>query len=284
MAPPPFPLDVRALDDFVTAALAEDVGTGDITAAATIPPGCRLRARAAARETMVLAGMPAALAVFRKLDPDVAFTAPREDGERVDAGGTLFEAVGDARALLTAERTALNILQHLSGIATLTRRFVDAVAGSGAVILDTRKTVPLLRRLAKYATACGGARNHRMGLFDAVMIKDNHIALAGSVEAAVRAARAAGHSRIEVECDTLDQVGQALAAGATSLLLDNMSCDELRRAVALVGGRVPLEASGGVTLDTVADIAATGVDFISVGRLTQSAPAIDIGLDFGGEG
>lgn len=280
MAAPPFPLDARALDDFVAAALAEDIGAGDITCAAVIPEGRRLRARAAAREDMVAAGIPLALAVFRVLDPGVAVIAPREDGERIDAGEALFEVAGDARALLGAERTALNILQHLSGIASLTRRYVDAVAGSGAVILDTRKTIPLLRRLEKYATACGGAQNHRMGLFDAVMIKDNHIALAGSPGAAVRAARAAGHVRIEVECDRLDQVAQALEAGATSLLLDNMPPDELRRAVGLVAGRVPLEASGGVTLETVAGIAATGVDFISVGRLTQSAPAIDIGLDF----
>lgn len=282
MAAPPFPLDARALDDFVAAALAEDLGSGDITCAAVIPEGRRLQARAAAREDMVAAGIPLALAVFRALDPGVAVIALREDGERIGAGEALFEVAGDARALLGAERTALNILQHLSGIASLTRRYVDAVAGSGAAILDTRKTIPLLRRLEKYATACGGARNHRMGLFDAVMIKDNHIALAGSPGAAVRAARAAGHVRIEVECDRLDQIAQALAAGATSLLLDNMPPDELRRAVALAAGRVPLEASGGVTLETVAGIAATGVDFISVGRLTQSAPAIDIGLDFRG--
>jgi nicotinate-nucleotide pyrophosphorylase (carboxylating) len=187
---------------------------------------------------------------------------------------------GRARALLTAERSALNTVQHLSGIATLTSTYVDRLTGTGAILLDTRKTIPGLRVLEKYATRMGGARNHRMGLWDAAMIKDNHVAVAGSVGEAVRRAVAAGVPEIIVEVDRVDQIEPALAAGATRLLLDNMSLEELRAAVALIAGRVPCEASGGVTLDTIRGIAETGVDFISVGRLTQSAPAADIGLDF----
>jgi nicotinate-nucleotide pyrophosphorylase (carboxylating) len=187
---------------------------------------------------------------------------------------------GRARALLTAERSALNLVQHLSGIATLTRRYVDRIAGTGATLLDTRKTIPGLRVLEKYATRMGGATNHRMGLWDAAMIKDNHVAVAGSVSEAVRRAAAAGIARIIVEVDRIDQIEPALAAGATHLLLDNMPPEVLRGAVTLVGGRVPTEASGGVTLETIRAIAETGVTFISVGRLTQSAPAADIGLDF----
>lgn len=184
---------------------------------------------------------------------------------------------------MTAERTALNILQHLSGIATLTRSYVDAIEGTSAKVLDTRKTIPGLRKLEKYAILMGGGVNHRMGLFDAILIKDNHIAIAGSVEAAVRAAKRAGHEQIQVECDTLEQMQTALASGAASLLLDNMSLDELREAVGQNERGVPLEASGGVTLETIRGIAETGVDFISVGRLTQSAPAVDIGLDYSGD-
>jgi nicotinate-nucleotide pyrophosphorylase (carboxylating) len=187
---------------------------------------------------------------------------------------------GRARALLTAERSALNTVQHLSGIATLTRRYVDAIAGTGAILLDTRKTIPGLRLLEKYATRMGGAQNHRMGLWDAAMIKDNHVAVAGSVEEAVRRAAAAGIGRIIVEVDRLDQIAAALVAGATHLLLDNMDAVTLREAVSIVGGRVPTEASGGVTLETIRGKAETGVTYISVGRLTQSAPAADIGLDF----
>ena len=202
------------------------------------------------------------------------------DGDHVPAGTDLMRIEGSARAMLTAERSALNTVQHLSGIATLTRQYVDAIAGTGATLLDTRKTIPGLRRLEKYATRVGGAQNHRMGLWDAAMIKDNHVAVAGGITAAVQRAVAAEIERIIVEVDSLDQIAPALDGGATHLLLDNMGPDTLRQAVAMIGGRVPTEASGGVRLDTIRAIAETGVTYISVGRLTQSAPAADIGLDF----
>jgi nicotinate-nucleotide pyrophosphorylase (carboxylating) len=203
-----------------------------------------------------------------------------QDGARVPAGTVLMRIEGFARALLTAERSALNTVQHLTGIATMTRGYVDAIAGTGATLLDTRKTIPGLRRLEKYATRMGGATNHRMGLWDAAMIKDNHVAVAGDVGEAVRRAKAHGIAAIIVEVDRIDQIEPALAAGATHLLLDNMGPDVLRAAVALVDGRVPTEASGGVRLDTIRAIADSGVSYVSVGRLTQSAPAADIGLDF----
>ncbi|MCK5576033.1 MAG: carboxylating nicotinate-nucleotide diphosphorylase, partial [Sphingomonadales bacterium] len=197
-----------------------------------------------------------------------------------DTGTILATVSGPARSLLTAERTALNLLQHLSGIATLSRQYVDAVAGTGATILDTRKTFPAYRELAKYAARMGGVTNHRMRLDDAVLIKDNHIAVAGSITAAVQGAKDAGHSPIEVECDTLDQVTETLAIGVDAILLDNMTNEQLRQAVAMIGDQARTEASGGVRLDTVAEIAATGVKTISIGRITQSAPAVDIGLDW----
>lgn len=232
------------------------------------------------REAIVVAGLPVAEAFFRALDPGVEIETLAEEGVRVEAGADLMRLRGNARALLTAERSALNTVQHLSGIATLTRRYVDAIAGTGAALLDTRKTLPGLRLLEKYATRMGGAQNHRMGLWDAAMIKDNHVAVAGGVDAAVRRAVQAGIGRIIVEVDRLDQIGPALAAGATHLLLDNMDAPMLREAVALVAGRVPTEASGGVTLETIRAKAKTGVTYVSVGRITQSAPAADIGLDF----
>ena len=273
------PALTHAIDAFVRVALAEDMGeAGDITSLAVIPAGTRLRAAMVAREPLVVAGSAAAAAVFRTLDPEAAITAERADGDIAQAGDVLLTVDGDGRALLAAERSALNIVQHLSGIATLTRAYVDA-AGGHATVLDTRKTLPGLRVLEKYAVRMGGGANHRMGLFDAVLIKDNHVALAGGVGEAVRRAKAAGHT-VEVEVDRLDQIGAALEAGADRLLLDNMGLEDLRAAVAMVRGRVPLEASGGVRLDTVAAIAATGVDYVSVGRLTQSAPAVDIGLDW----
>jgi len=274
-------LSTDHIDDFVRRALAEDLGTvGDLTSNGVIPEDARLSASMIARETMVVAGLPAALAVFKSLDPTCEVSISHDDGARIEPGEEIATVEGRARALLTAERTALNILQHLSGIATLTRRYVDELSGTGVVLLDTRKTIPGLRHLQKYATAVGGGQNHRMGLFDGVLIKDNHIAVAGGVSNAVKAAQAAGLKDIQVECDTLDQVREALGAGAERLLLDNMSLDQLREAVGIVDGRVKLEASGGVTLDTIRGIAETGVDYISVGRLTQSAPAIDIGLDY----
>lgn len=269
------------LDAFVAATLAEDLGKGgDITSAATIPAELRLTAVMASRDAIRVAGLPLAAAFFTALDPDAAITRHVEDGADVDPGERLMTISGNARAILAAERSALNTVQHLSGIATLTRAHVAAIAGSGATLLDTRKTIPGLRVLEKYAVRMGGGTNHRMRLDDAVLIKDNHIAAGGSVGQAVGAARAAGLQHIQVEVDRLDQIEPALAAGATALLLDNMPPAMLREAVALVAGRATTEASGGVTLDSIAAIAASGVDFISVGRLTQSAPAADIGLDY----
>jgi len=269
------------LDHFVAAVLAEDLGeAGDITSAAVIPADAIFEGLMASRDAITLAGLDIAAAFFRRLDPDVMIELLAADGTHLAAGSPVMRLRGKARAMLTAERSALNIVQHLSGIATLTRTYVDRIAGTGATLLDTRKTLPGLRVLEKYATRMGGATNHRMGLWDAAMIKDNHVAVAGSVGEAVRRARDAGIARIIAEVDTIDQVEPALAAGATHLLLDNMTPAVLRGAVTLVGGRVPTEASGGVTLETIRAIAETGVTYISVGRLTQSAPAADIGLDF----
>lgn len=269
------------VDAFVAATLAEDLGPGgDITSEAVIPADARFRGVMDSRDSIVVAGLPIAEAFFRALDPDVEIDCLREEGEKVEAGADLLRVAGRARALLTAERSALNVIQHLSGIATLTRRYVDAIAGTGAILLDTRKTLPGLRLLEKYATRMGGAQNHRMGLWDAAMIKDNHVAVAGGVGEAVRRAAAAGIGSIIVEVDRLEQIEPALAAGATQLLLDNMEPDVLREAVRIVAGRVPTEASGGVTLETIRAKAETGVTYVSVGRITQSAPAADIGLDF----
>lgn len=269
------------LPRFIADTLAEDLGeAGDITSAAVIPEAARFEGVMDSRDPIIVAGLPIAEAFFRALDPDVAIERLVEDGAAVPAGSDLLRLRGAARAMLTAERAALNTVQHLSGIATLTRAYVDSIAGTGATLLDTRKTLPGLRLLEKYATRMGGARNHRMGLWDAAMIKDNHVAVAGSVGEAVRRAAAAGIAQIIVEVDRIDQIAEALDAGATHLLLDNMPPPVLREAVALVEGRVPTEASGGVTLETIRAIAETGVTYISVGRLTQSAPAADIGLDF----
>ena len=269
------------LDAFVRATLAEDLGEGgDITSAAVIPADARFRGVMDSRDAIVVAGLPIAEAFFRALDPEVEVERLVADGDTVPPGTDLIRLTGRARALLTAERSALNTLQHLSGVATLTRAYVDAIAGTGTILLDTRKTIPGLRALEKYATRMGGAQNHRMGLWDAAMIKDNHVAVAGGVEAAVRRAAAAGIGRIIVEVDRLDQIEPAVGAGATHLLLDNMDVPTLREAVGLVGGRVPTEASGGISLDTIRAKAETGVTYVSVGRLTQSAPAADIGLDF----
>jgi nicotinate-nucleotide pyrophosphorylase (carboxylating) len=269
------------VDRFVRATLAEDLGErGDITSAAVIPADASFDGVMDSRDAITVVGLKLAEAFFRHLDPDVRIERLVEDGARVSPGTDLLRLHGRARALLTAERAALNTVQHLSGIATLTAAHVDAIAGTGATLLDTRKTIPGLRLLEKYATRTGGARNHRMGLWDAAMIKDNHVAVAGGVAEAVRRARSAGIAEIIVEVDRIDQIAPALEAGATHLLLDNMLPPMLTEAVALVGGRVPTEASGGVTLLTIRAIAETGVTFISVGRLTQSAPAADIGLDF----
>jgi nicotinate-nucleotide pyrophosphorylase (carboxylating) len=267
---------------FVAATLAEDMGIGgDRTSAAVIPADAELTAVMDSRDAAVVAGLSIAAAFFRALDPECAIETLVAEGDRVAAGAALMRIRGNARALLTAERSALNTVQHLTGIATLTRAYVDAIAGTGAVLLDTRKTLPGLRVLEKYATRMGGATNHRMRLDDGVMIKDNHIAVAGGVAPAVRAAKAAGLTGVVVEVDRIDQIAPALAAGADRLLLDNMGPSLLREAVALIAGRVPTEASGGVNLATIRAIAETGVTYISVGRITQSAPAADIGLDFG---
>jgi nicotinate-nucleotide pyrophosphorylase (carboxylating) len=276
-----FTLDHFDLDTFVRATLAEDLGdAGDITSAAVIPAGAVFEGVMDSRDAITVAGLPIAEAFFRTLDPEVEIERLVEDGQGVPAGTDLLRLRGKARAMLTAERSALNTVQHLSGIATLTHAYVDAIAGTGATLLDTRKTIPGLRVLEKYATRMGGAQNHRMGLWDAAMIKDNHVGVAGSIGEAVRCAVAAGIARIIVEVDRIDQIAPALDAGATHLLLDNMEPDMLRDAVALVAGRVPTEASGGVRLDTIRAIAESGVTYVSVGRLTQSAPAADIGLDF----
>jgi nicotinate-nucleotide pyrophosphorylase (carboxylating) len=267
---------------FVAATLAEDMGEGgDRTSSAVIPADAKLTATMDSRDPVTVAGLPIAAAFFRALDPGCSIETLVAEGASVAAGTDLMRITGNARALLTAERSALNTVQHLTGIATLTRHYVDAIAGTGAVLLDTRKTLPGLRVLEKYATRMGGATNHRMRLDDGVMIKDNHIAVAGGVEAAVRAAKAAGLKDVVVEVDTLDQIPPALAAGADRLLLDNMGPAVLAQAMALIAGRVPTEASGGVNLSTIRAIAETGVTYISVGRITQSAPAADIGLDFG---
>ncbi|MEX1146804.1 MAG: carboxylating nicotinate-nucleotide diphosphorylase [Sphingomonadales bacterium] len=278
-------LDRAEIDRIVSLALAEDVGAGDLTSRAVIPADATLTAIMHARQPMVLAGVELAEAAFHACDNAARFEAAARDGERLDTGAVIARVTGNARAALTAERTALNIVQHLSGIATATRTYADRIAHTKCRLLDTRKTIPGLRVLAKYAVRMGGGDNHRMRLDDGVLIKDNHIARVGGVAAAVAAARTLDTSAstigITVECDTLDQVRDALDAGADRLLLDNMDPATLREAVAIVGGRVPLEASGGVTLDTIAGIAETGVDFVSVGRITQSAPAVDIGLDYG---
>ena len=276
------PLNDAEVQDFIRATLAEDLGErGDVTSRFVVPETARLKAVMAAREPMVVSGLPLAVGFFRTLDPDCGIELKAHDGDRVAAGAELMVVTGAARALLTAERSALNTVQHLSGIATLTRKYVDAIEGTGAVLLDTRKTIPGLRLLEKDATRCGGAQNHRLRLDDGILIKDNHIAIVGSIEAAVQAALANRTVlQVQVEVDSLDQIEPALAAGAERLLLDNMDPPTLRKAVALVAGRVPLEASGGVTLENIRAIAETGVNYISVGRITQSAPAVDIGLDF----
>jgi nicotinate-nucleotide pyrophosphorylase (carboxylating) len=269
------------LQAFVGATLAEDLGQGgDITSNSVIPAEAMFRGVMDSRDSIVVVGLEIAEAFFRALDPGVKIERLVGDGEAVAASADLMRIEGKARALLTAERSALNTVQHLSGVATLTRLYADAIAGTGAILLDTRKTIPGLRVLEKYATRMGGAQNHRMRLDDAAMIKDNHVAVAGSVAEAVRRAAAAGIRRVIVEVDRIDQIEPAIGAGASHLLLDNMDVPLLREAVALVAGRVPTEASGGITLDTIRAKAETGVTFVSVGRITQSAPAADIGLDF----
>ncbi len=274
--PPPL------VEKAVAEALSEDLGrAGDITSAATIPADATASGVIAAREAGVIAGLALAEAAFRQMHAGISFNPAVSDGEAVSAGAVVARLSGNARAILSAERVALNYLCHLSGIATLTRRYADAVAHTKARITCTRKTIPGLRAFEKYAVRCGGGSNHRFGLDDAILIKDNHIAVASGVGEAIRRAKAfAGHLvKIEVEVDTLDQLKEALAAGTDAVLLDNMPPATLRQAVALAEGRAVLEASGGITLQTVAEIAETGVDFISSGALTHSPRALDLGLD-----
>ena len=277
-----FALENFDLARFVSATLAEDLGpTGrDVTSESVIPADIRFAGVMDSRDPIVVAGLPIAVAFFRHFDAEMEIEVLANEGASVAAGSDLMQLRGLARAMLTAERSALNTVQHLSGIATMTRKYVDAIAGTGCTLLDTRKTIPGLRVLEKYATRMGGATNHRMGLWDAAMIKDNHVAVAGGVAEAVRRAKDAGVERIILEVDRISQIEPGLAAGATHLLLDNMDVAELTEAVAVVAGRVPTEASGGVTLETIRAKADTGVTYISVGRLTQSAPAADVGLDF----
>lgn len=274
------------LDRFVRETLDEDLGVGlegggqDVTSESVIPADARFSGVMDSRDPIVVAGLPLAEAFFRALDPDCTIETLVADGDAVEPGADLMRLTGNARALLTAERSALNTVQHLSGIATTARAHVTAMDNPDCTLLDTRKTLPGLRVLEKYATRMGGASNHRMGLWDAAMIKDNHVAVAGNVGEAVRRARDAGVAHIICEVDRLDQIEPALEAGAHHLLLDNMPPETLREAVTMIAGRAKTEASGGINLDTIKAKAASGVDYVSVGRLTQSAPAADIGLDF----
>jgi nicotinate-nucleotide pyrophosphorylase (carboxylating) len=279
-------LDEALVRNAVKAALAEDIGSGDVTALSTVPERAECRAVMRAREELVLCGLTFAELAFSELSPSVKLSRETQDGQRVKSGGAILKIAGPARALLSAERVSLNFVQGLSGVATLTAKFVEAIKGTRARILDTRKTTPGWRVFEKYAVRCGGGTNHRLGLFDMVLIKDNHLAALrddkpNAIAAAVQRARSASPNlKIEVEADTLEQVEQAVASRADYVLLDNMTLDQMRAAVKLAAGRALTEASGGVNLESVRAIAETGVDFISVGALTHSARAVDIGLDF----
>ena len=275
----PKTLSTADINASVSIALTEDIGIGDITTKAVIPLDTQIKLIITPRQDIVLAGLPLAVEVFKRLAPDAIFSSKVKEGESLNAGDIIASLSGPASGILSGERTALNMLQTLSGIATLTRSFVNLIQNTDVVLLDTRKTLPGLRCLSKYATRIGGATNHRMRLDDGVLIKDNHIAVVGSPGKAIELAKLEGLKDIEVECDTLEQVKEALEAGADRLLLDNMTLSLLTKAVDWVGHRIPLEASGGVNLDTIRAIAETGVDYISVGAITQSAPAVDIGMD-----
>jgi nicotinate-nucleotide pyrophosphorylase (carboxylating) len=274
------PIDLALLNDAFQAMLREDVGSGDITSRATIPANARATARYTTKQALVVAGIPVVQEIVRLVDPQLEFKAVSTDGATVSSGTALAEIRGSARSILTAERTSLNLLQRMSGIATLTRQYVGRVQGTRARIVDTRKTAPGLRVLDKYAVRCGGGMNHRMGLFDGVLIKNNHLAFHPSVKQATQDARShLGHLvKIEVEVRKLDELKDALDAGADVILLDNFNPEQTRKAVEIISGRVPLESSGGITLETVRSFAETGVDYISVGALTHSAPAADIHL------
>ncbi|MGB2713984.1 MAG: carboxylating nicotinate-nucleotide diphosphorylase [Vicinamibacterales bacterium] len=273
------PLDPALYREIVRRALAEDLGWGDVTTEATVAPEQRARGIILAKSPCVVAGIQVAEEVFRQLDPAILFQIRRQDSDRCAPGDIVAEARGSAAAMLTAERTALNLLQRMSGIATLTRAFVDAAGGS-IIVLDTRKTTPTLRALEKYAVRAGGGTNHRSGLDDGILIKDNHIRLAGGVEEAVRRMKQAGQEMpIEVEAQSLDQVDQAIAAGADIILVDNLPIEQVREAVKRVRGRAKIEVSGGVTLERMSELARTGANYVSVGALTHSAPAADISFE-----
>jgi nicotinate-nucleotide pyrophosphorylase (carboxylating) len=273
------PVDPRLYGDLVRRALAEDVGAGDVTTTATVAADARARGVFLVKAECVLAGLDVALEAFRQLEPDVQWTPRKQDGDWCRAGEEVAEIAGLARTLLVGERTALNFLQRLSGVATRARRFVDATGG-GITILDTRKTTPTLRALEKYAVRAGGATNHRVGLYDAILIKENHIHMAGGVARAVELCRAGSPgARIEIEAETLGEVDEALAAGAEMILVDNMSTADIREAVARARGRAKIEISGGVTLERIPELAATGANYLSAGALTHSAPAIDISFE-----
>jgi nicotinate-nucleotide pyrophosphorylase (carboxylating) len=273
------PLEPALYREIVRRALAEDLGWGDVTTEATVPADLQAHGVLVARCACVLAGLDVAAEAFRQLDPRVEFARKRSDGDACQPGETIADVIGFAAALLTAERTALNFLQRLSGIATLTRRFVDA-AGGRLIILDTRKTTPTLRVLEKYAVRAGGGVNHRGGLDDGILIKENHIRLGGGVAEVVKKMRGAGHEMpIEVEAQSLREVDEALAAGADIILLDNMSIDDMRQAVSRTRGRVKTEISGGVTLDRLPELASLGADYVSIGALTHSAPAADLAFE-----
>ena len=274
-------LSSREVKRAAAAALKEDIGPGDRTTRLVVPRPRPARAVIVAKQPGIIAGLPMARAVFSSYDPNVRFVALLHDGSRIKAGTVIARLSGDGRSILTAERTALNFLQHLSGVASLTRRFVERVRGLPVTILDTRKTIPGLRRLEKYAVLIGGGRNHRFGLFDGILIKDNHLALTGSLRDAIRLATLGNRRKmmVEVEANSLAQVRAAVTERVDAILLDNMTTAQLRRAVRLVSGRAFLEASGGITLDNVRAVASTGVDAISIGALTHSAPAIDLSLE-----
>jgi nicotinate-nucleotide pyrophosphorylase (carboxylating) len=274
-------LDLYLTHRLIDQWLAEDIGHGDVTSLAMIDVDAQAAFAMNARQPLSLAGIEVAAACFSRYDPSLSIEVTAKDGDRVQPKTTLLKVKGRARSLLTVERTALNIVQHLSGIATETARWMDEIKGTKAKLIDTRKTTPGLRALQKHAVICGGGANHRLGLDSGVMIKDNHIAVCGSITKAIQRARAAAPAliKIEVECDRLDQLREAVAAGADVIMLDNMPLDVMREAVKFVGGKIPLEASGGVTFDTVRAIAETGVDFISSSKMIQGSPAVDIGLD-----
>jgi nicotinate-nucleotide pyrophosphorylase (carboxylating) len=273
-------LDKKVVDSIINAALEEDIGTGDLTSVAVIPERTYFTGTMSARDEMICAGLPIAGRVFEIYSKKIIWNPCALDGDRVDAESILANIEGPAVDLLTAERTAINILQHLSGIATLTRLYADKISDLETVLLDTRKTIPAYRQLAKYATRMGGATNHRMSLDDGVLIKDNHIAVSGGITEAIQKAKAHSLKNIEVECDTLEQVKEAIDAGADMILFDNMIPETMKEAVAIVNGRVPTEASGDINLETIREKAKTGVTHLSVGRLTHSAPAVNIGLDW----